>query len=85
MLEGRFKNFKKISGGYYPPDPQPPRFNFRGCPALRAGRPWGKKNIGKWGGGQKNEYQSKYTPLWDIESDLILKLPIGDLQRPYYM
>ena len=30
MLEGHFKNFKKISGGYYPltPNPQPPRFNF---------------------------------------------------------
>ena len=53
MLEGRFKNFKNISGGYYTPDPQPPRFNFRGCR-----RDLGEKNDWKMGGGQKNASQN---------------------------
>ena len=60
MLEGRFKNFKKISGGYYPPDPQPPRFNFRGCR-----RDLGEKKWLENGGGGAKKCFSKlmYTPV----------------------
>ena len=46
MLEGRFKNFKKISGGYYTPDPHASIF-------ADAGETLGKKNDWKMGGGGK--------------------------------
>ena len=44
MLEKRFRNLKKISGGSTPPDPPPHASNLLPCP-------WGKKDWKMWGGG----------------------------------